>query len=70
MTAPAYAPQTMTADEFERYALRDENANNILEFIDGEIFVVPSKPFASKISMRIGTSRTRAMACSTVARSL
>lgn len=53
MTAPVYAPHTMTAEEFERYALRDENANNILEFIDGEIVVVPSNPFASKISSLI-----------------
>jgi Uma2 family endonuclease len=55
MTAPVYTPRTMTAEEFEQYALRDENANDILEFIDGEIVVVPSNPFASKISMRIGT---------------
>jgi Uma2 family endonuclease len=53
MTAPIHEPRTMTADEFERYALRDENADDILEFIDGEIVVVPSNPFASKISSLI-----------------
>jgi Uma2 family endonuclease len=53
MTAPVYAPRTMTAEEFERYALRDENANDILEFIDGEIVVVPSNPFTSTVSSLI-----------------
>ncbi|MBK9123262.1 MAG: Uma2 family endonuclease [Chloroflexi bacterium] len=44
----------MTADEFDRFALADENSERILEFIDGEVFEVPSNPYASKISMRVG----------------
>lgn len=46
--------QPMTAEEFDRYALADENSERILEFIDGEVIEVPSNPYASKISMRVG----------------
>lgn len=53
MTAPTYTSRVMSAEEFEHYALRDDNADHILELIDGEMFIVPSNPFASKISALI-----------------
>ncbi|KXK48889.1 MAG: hypothetical protein UZ13_03426 [Chloroflexi bacterium OLB13] len=54
MAAAVERVQPMTAEEFDRFALADENSERILEFIDGEIFEVPSNPYASKVSMRVG----------------
>jgi Uma2 family endonuclease len=42
-----------TAEAFDAWAERPENANKILELIAGEVVEVPSNPFASKIAMRI-----------------
>lgn len=40
--------------EFEAFIALPENADNLYEYIDGEIIEVPSNPYASKFSMRIG----------------
>lgn len=44
----------VTAQAFEAFATLPENADKRLELVGGEIVEVPSNPFASKISMRIG----------------
>lgn len=49
---PAFVRQ-MTPAEFETYALREENVDVVLEFLGGEIHVMPSNPYASQVSMLI-----------------
>ncbi|MBK9125285.1 MAG: Uma2 family endonuclease [Chloroflexi bacterium] len=44
----------LTAEAFEKLALEDQD-NKILEFIGGEIHVVPSNAYASKIAVMIAT---------------
>lgn len=39
--------------EFDRFVERPENADKLFEYIGGEIFEVPSNPYASKIAMLI-----------------
>jgi Uma2 family endonuclease len=52
MTLEARAGQ-WTAEAFDAWAERPENADKILELIAGEMVEVPSNPYASKIAMRI-----------------
>jgi len=40
----------MTAEEFEAFTLLPENVDRIFEFIDGEIFELPSNPYSSEIA--------------------
>jgi Uma2 family endonuclease len=42
-----------TAEAFDAWAERPENADKILELIAGEVVEVPSNPYASSISARI-----------------
>ncbi|MDX1992936.1 MAG: Uma2 family endonuclease [bacterium] len=46
-------PGTMTAEDFDAFALLPENQNRILEFIAGEIHDVPSNAYVSSISTTI-----------------
>jgi Uma2 family endonuclease len=46
-------PGTMTAEDFDAFALLPENQDRILEFIAGEIYDVPSNAYVSSISARI-----------------
>ena len=46
------ASQKMSLDAFTEFA---QNADKMLELIDGEVIEVPSNPFASVIAMRIVT---------------
>ena len=50
MTAPGH---TMTAEAFDAFTERDENADKLFEFIGGEIVEVPSNAYASKIASRV-----------------
>ncbi|MGQ9908303.1 MAG: Uma2 family endonuclease [Candidatus Flexifilum sp.] len=43
----------MTAEQFDAFARRPENADRILQWIDGEIYEMPSNAYASKISQII-----------------
>ena len=43
----------MTLDEFERYAELPENADKRLEYINAEVYEVPSNAYSSMIAMRI-----------------
>lgn len=43
-----------TLEDFEAVISLPENADKLFEYIAGEIVEVPSNPFASKYSMRIG----------------
>lgn len=43
-------------EDFEAYALRDEQGDAILEWIDGEVYHVPSNPYVSKIAGLLLTS--------------
>lgn len=43
-------PRTMTAADFDRYALLPENHDRLLEFIAGEIVEVVSNPLSSNIA--------------------
>jgi Uma2 family endonuclease len=45
--------RSWTAEAFDAWAERPENADKILELIAGEVVEVPSNPFASSISARI-----------------
>ena len=45
--------QRATLDEFEAFIQRPENADQVFEFIGGEIVEVPSNPYASKIAGKI-----------------
>jgi Uma2 family endonuclease len=49
----ASARPRLSLAEFELYAAQPENADRILEWIDGEIFEMPSNPFASFIASRL-----------------
>jgi Uma2 family endonuclease len=46
----------MTAEEFDQFAALPENAERLLEFIAGEVYEVPSNPFASMISILISAA--------------
>lgn len=43
-----------TVEAFDEFIHLPENAERLFEFIGGEIVEVPSNPYSSKISMRIG----------------
>lgn len=43
----------LTVEAFDAFADLPENEDRLLEFIGGEIFDVPSNPYASKIAARI-----------------
>jgi Uma2 family endonuclease len=43
----------MTAEQFDAFARRPENADRILQWIDGEIYEMPSNAYASWIASRI-----------------
>ncbi|MFZ4813172.1 MAG: Uma2 family endonuclease [Phototrophicaceae bacterium] len=47
-------PALMTVEDFERFAELPENADKMLEWVDGEVFQVPSNTFASNIAQLIG----------------
>jgi Uma2 family endonuclease len=51
MTVIAHKP--LTVEEFDAFTLLPENADNLFEFIGGEIFEVSSNPYTSKISQII-----------------
>ena len=42
--------QKMSAEEFDIFAQQPENADKLLEFINGEIVEVPSNPYVSEIA--------------------
>lgn len=46
--------KTMTVEEFDEWVNLPENIDRLFEYIGGEIVEVPSNPYASKFSMRIG----------------
>lgn len=46
--------QTMTVEEFDRFAALPENADRLLEYIGGEIVEVVSNNYSSEIGMLVG----------------
>ncbi|HYO89277.1 MAG TPA: Uma2 family endonuclease [Candidatus Limnocylindrales bacterium] len=47
------APRTMTAEQFEEFSLRPENADRRLELVEGEITEVVSNSYASEVAANI-----------------
>lgn len=43
--------QRMTAEAFDAFTELPENADKLFEFVGGDVFEVPSNPYASKISI-------------------
>lgn len=48
------ANPTLTGEWFDEFAQQEENSDKILEWIQGEVFEVPSNILVSQIAMIIG----------------
>ncbi len=54
VTLTAEQPKTMSAEEFDVYALLPQNRDRLLQYIGGEVVEVVSNSLSSKIAMLVG----------------